>query len=47
MQICLLYSGINLFLCTIKRYSYKMYKLIPIYYIDMLISEWNKFIPIA
>ena len=23
-----------------------MYKLIPIYDIDMLISEWNKFIPI-
>ena len=47
MQICLLYSGMNLFLCTIRRYSYKMCKLIPIYHIDMLINEWTKFIPIA
>ena len=23
-----------------------MYKFIPIYHIDMFISEWNKFIPI-
>ena len=40
------YSGINLFLCTIRRQSYQMYKLIPIYHINMLISVWNKFIPI-
>ena len=47
MQICLFYGGINLCLCTIRRYSYYMHKLILRYHIDMLISEWNKFIPIA
>ena len=45
--MCLLYSEINLFLCTIRQYSYQMYKLNSRYYLDMLISEWNKFIPIA